>query len=279
MIVTKNIINEYKELNNFINNIFEDCAYIDIETTGLSSQINDIISITILVNEENNHTIYQLFSICDEDEKEAILFFIKLIKDKKYIVTYNGKSFDIPFLNTKINKYLIDFDLNNLISIDLYKDMQCIKQNLNIENTKLKTVESYFGIIRNDQLSGKDIIKLYESYKIHNKAEHMELILYHNYEDVLYLPLIFDNILKLYDYKIYSKTLGLIKISNKNISINNKGIKIKSNNITSYNLDYVCNKSTYKLVYKKSNLTTKIDLYTSYFSDNMGNYILYISSI
>ncbi len=154
--------------------------------------------------------------------------------------------------------------------------MKSIKEKINIDNIRLKTVESFFGIIRNDELSGKDIIKLYESYKIHKKKEHMDLILTHNYEDVLYLPIIFDNILKRYDRLLTSNYLGLLKINSKNITVNNKVIKIKSTNITDYNLDYVCNKSTYKLVYKKYNTTTKIDLFTSYYSDNRGNYIIYI---
>lgn len=276
MIVNKNIINEYNLNHNFINNIFEDSVYVDIETTGLSSTKNSIISITILLKEEQSNTLYQLFASSEEDEKDTIEFFINLIKDKKFIITYNGKSFDITFLNTKINKYCIDFDLNSLISIDLYKDMKSIKEKISIANIKLKTVEKYFGIIRNDELSGKDIIKLYESYKIHNKKEHMDLILAHNYEDVLYLPIIFDNILTKYDYIAQSENLGLFKINNKDIAINNKVIKIKITNITSYNLDYICNKSTYKLVYKKHNTTTKIDLFTSYYSDNRGNYIIYI---
>lgn len=104
----------------------------------------------------------------------------------------------------------------------------------------------------------------------------MDLILAHNYEDVLYLPIIFDNILTKYDRLINSNYLGLFKINNKNIAINNKVIKIKSTNITDYNLDYVCNKSTYKLIYKKYNTTTKIDLFTSYNRDNRGNYIIYM---
>ncbi len=276
MIINKNIISEYNLNHNFINNIFEDSAYIDIETTGLSSAINSIISLTILLKEEKNNTIYQLFSSSDEEEKELIKFFVDLIKLKKFIITYNGKSFDLTFLNSKINKYSIEFDLNTLISIDLYKDMKSIKEKINIDNIRLKTVESFFGIIRNDELSGKDIIKLYDSYKIHKKKEHMDLILTHNYEDVLYLPIIFDNILMSYDRLLTSNYLGLLKINNKNITINNKVIKIQSTNITDYNLDYVCNKSTYKLVYKKYNTTTKIDLFTSYYSDNRGNYIIYI---
>ena len=276
MIVSKNIINEYNIKHNFINNIFEDSVYVDIETTGLSSAKSSIISITILLKEEQKQTIYQLFVPSEEDEKKAIEFFVNLIKDKKFIITYNGKSFDITFLNSKIDKHCIDFNLNSLISIDLYKDMKSIKGKINISNIKLKTVENYFGIIRNDELSGKDIIKLYESYKIHNKKEHMDLILAHNYEDVLYLPIIFDNILAKYDHILMSQYLGLIKINNKDIAINNKVIKIKATNITSYNLDYVCNKSTYKLVYKKHNTTTKIELFTSYYNDNRGNYIIYI---
>lgn len=273
---SKKIIADYKLHHNFINNIFEDSVFVDIETNGLSSAVNSIISISVLLKEKTDNIIYQLFASSEKEEEEILDIFVNLVQNKKFIITYNGKSFDISFLNSKLKKYGKDFSLNTLTSIDLYKDMKSIKEKLNIDNVKLKTVEKYFGITRNDELSGKDIIKLYESFKIHKKKEHMDLILAHNYEDILYLPVIFDNILAKYDFIAESKNLGLLKINNKDISISDKIIKIKASNITSYHLDYMSNKSTYKMVYKKSKAATSIDLFSSLYSDNKGNYIIYI---
>ena len=43
-----------------------------------------------------------------------------LIKSKTYIITYNGNSFDIPFLAEKAEQNNIDIDFDSLIKIDLY---------------------------------------------------------------------------------------------------------------------------------------------------------------
>ncbi|QSX07098.1 ribonuclease H-like domain-containing protein [Sedimentibacter sp. zth1] len=276
--ISKKIIEDYNLNNKFIEEIFNDSVYLDIETSGLSAVTSEIVSITFLIVENNKKIIYQTFSINEQEELESLFFLMSKIYTKKYIITYNGKSFDITYLNKKFEKYNIDFNLNNLHSIDLYKDMLNFKNKINIANNKLKTVEKYFKIFREDTLSGKDVITLYEAYKIHKKDEHRDLILLHNFEDVYYLPIIFDNILNSYDKIFYSKTLGILKVNKKDISISNKAIKIKFLNITDYKLDYNSNKLCYKLNFKSQTSITKLDILISLYKSDSDNYILFIDN-
>ena len=68
-------------------------VYLDIETTGLDRYFNDITTITLY----NGHEIKTYVQGQNLDD------FIEEIYKYKVIVTYNGKSFDIPFLEHHFN--------------------------------------------------------------------------------------------------------------------------------------------------------------------------------
>lgn len=277
MIVRTNIVEKYTIMHKYIKDIFEKSVYLDIETTGLSWQTSNIISITLLLAGNSQQCIYQLFACNENDEKELLEYFINLIKNKNYAITYNGNTFDLNYLNNKIKYYNLNFDILSLSSIDLYKDVKVVRSKLSIENMKLKTMEKFFGIKRIDTLTGKEIVKLYQSYQIHNKSEHMELILAHNYEDVLYLPILFDNILDLYDKIIYSP-FGLIKLISKNICISDKLIKVKISDITDIKYNYSGNSAAYSVIYNKSISTMTIEIFVYLYSDTSGNKLIYANN-
>ena len=58
-------INEYEVNditdNHYLNEIYKEALFIDIETTGLSKIYSDIISITLLLYEDDKYKIYQIF--------------------------------------------------------------------------------------------------------------------------------------------------------------------------------------------------------------------------
>lgn len=276
--IYKSIVNNLNIKNEYINKIFNDSIYLDIETSGLSAQTSNIVSITFLVKESKESVMYQAFSVDEKEEEEALIILAQNALKKSNIITYNGNSFDLNYLNKKFKLYNIKFDIKNLNSIDLYKDIQILKNKIDTENMKLKTVEKYFDISRNDTLSGKDVITLYNAYMLHKKDEHRDLILLHNYEDVLNLPLLFDNILKTYDNTYISNVFGLLKLNNKNIKFNNKSVKIELYLTGNFKLDYNSETFWYKLSYRKMSSSIKVELFTSFFSTNSDNYIIYLDN-
>ena len=148
------IINEY-EINDIRDNhrldeIYKESLFIDIETTGLSKIYSDIISITLLVYKDDKFRIYQIF--CQNKSDQPTLKYLKdLMKSKKYIITYNGNSFDIPSCR-KSKQFGTGLDFESLTKIDLYLLMKKLKYKINIVDLKLKTVEEYFCIERNDTI-------------------------------------------------------------------------------------------------------------------------------
>lgn len=202
-------------------NLMKEAFFFDIETSGLSHKNCSIISITTLFYENNTYKIYQLFLEHIIDEKEMLQYFKELIKHKKYAVTYNGNTFDIPFITNKSLKLGVELNFDEYIKIDLYNDLRHIKNKIAISDLKLKTVEEFFNIKRNDTISGQDVVVLYEAYKIEPRKEFVSLILQHNYEDVYNLPVLLNKIYNLYDV--------ILSYENLTVKINYKDFVFKKN--------------------------------------------------
>ena len=162
--------------------------FLDIETTGLSRTRNQIYLIG-MAKVVDNKIIYvnQLFSDDPEDESALLTCFSEKLQtlQAKRIITFNGNSFDLPFLlaRAEISGINLNFDAFELF--DIYKEVTKRKNTLQLQNYRQKTVEQFLGIDREDQYSGGELIKVYESYVKHPDEAAAHLLKLHNYEDVL----------------------------------------------------------------------------------------------
>ena len=84
--------------------------YIKIETSGLSKDLDSIISIGLALKNSEKIKIYYLESF--KEERILLEEVLPLIEGKEFI-TYSGKSFDLKFLKTKCQMYFSkSFDFN-----------------------------------------------------------------------------------------------------------------------------------------------------------------------
>lgn len=162
----------------------EEILLFDIETTGFSRTNDSIVSITAAEILNSNVIIHQWFAESQKDEKEILDHFNALQDSKPYHITYNGHSFDIPFLYCKYQYYNTFTTLNKCKSCDLYR---VSKKALSLESYKLKAIEKVLGIHREDGISGKECVELYKRFLATNDPNLANLILQHNFEDVLNL--------------------------------------------------------------------------------------------
>lgn len=265
------MITDCKELSNItddenINNLLKEAFFIDIETTGLSREYADIISITVLLFENNCYKIHQIFCEYKIDEPIALKYLKELIKTKKFTITYNGNSFDIPFLTSKSQKHNINIDFNCFVRIDLYNWMKSFKNKIEIENFKLKTAEKYFNIRREDCISGEDVITLYQAYRIEPRKEFSLLIMQHNYEDVYNLPILFNCIINLYDDVLYYNNL-IVRINNTDFKIKKNNLYCKLNVVTDYSTDYVQTDINFNLNINSAAQTMELNIPLGFFQD------------
>lgn len=265
MIVNSNITNI--TTSNELNELLKQSVFLDIETTGLSRQFADIISITLLLFEENVYKIYQIFCQYSVDEPQALKTLKDLIKNKKFIITYNGNSFDIPLLLFKSQKHGIDIKLDSMIKIDLYNHLRQVKNKIEIQDLKLKTAEEYFKIHRTDTLSGEDVTVLYEAYRVEPRNEFSFLIMQHNYEDVSNLPILMNCIFDLYDHVFYFNNM-IVKVNNENYHIKKNSLSSKFNIISDLKADYIHPSINFNLNVNISSQTMDLNVPVGFFKDS-----------
>ena len=169
----------------------------DIETTGLSAQRgNKIILTACLIPNSTGVTITQFLAENPYEEDRVIMATMDFLKDESidYLITYNGASFDIPFMKQRLATKNLPYVLN-MYEFDLYN---FIRSNTGLKSQigslSQKNVEQHFGISSNrkDVISGRESVKLFAEYAINQDYVIEKIILTHNREDVLQLCHLFN---------------------------------------------------------------------------------------
>jgi uncharacterized protein YprB with RNaseH-like and TPR domain len=249
-------------------NLLAESFFFDIETSGLSYKYSTVVSISVLLFENGSLFMHQLFCEYRIDEKEMIYNFKELIKGKKYIISYNGNGFDIPFMSSRAAKYGIDLGLDRMVKIDLYNDMRRFRNKIEIPDLKLKTVEKHFGIDRKDALLGQDVTILYEAYCIEPRKEFAELILEHNFEDVLSLPVLFGKIMDTYDAVFGYKDIT-IKMNYSDLLFRKNSLIGSFYVISGLSTDYIYPAQNFDLKLDTASQLLEVKVPVSTYSDNM----------
>ncbi len=147
----------------------ESTVYLDIETTGLNIAWNTITTIALYDGKEIKYYI----------NGKNLDDFKNDIQKYKVIVTFNGKTFDIPFIE---NHFRLNLSQAHL-------DLRYILQSLGFSGG-LKSCERQFGIGRTGDLADVDgflAISLWNDYKKNKNEDSLETLLSYNIEDVLNL--------------------------------------------------------------------------------------------
>lgn len=248
----------------------------DIETTGLSPKFCKVILIGIVYNENNQTIIKQFFASNDDEEKELLLAFIDEIKSFNKHITFNGFTFDIPFLNSRFKKNKIDFSLNKDDDIDILRLIKPYKEKLSLLDCKLKTIEKYIGINRDDTISGKESVELYNEFKNTQDKKLKDKILLHNYDDIYYL----SQMIKIKDIILDKLNPLIININNQKLSLVQNSYKINKNNLTmKYDIfnGYLKNiniyEDSYSILCENNNLIINININKG--NDSNDNEILF----
>lgn len=193
---------EYDEKLTFKSKYYdEEAVFLDIETTGLSPMRSFIYLIGLVFIDLKKVTMHITQLIAeDRDEEEEILRLMKeRLKGYKTVVTYNGNSFDLPFIAKRSERYGIE--PISMDSFDMYEKLRLHKDTLKLDGLKQKNIEKKLGIIREDRYNGGECISFYKDYVKNKNQESFDRFVLHNYDDLLYMPATMS-ILDLLDEKI-----------------------------------------------------------------------------
>jgi uncharacterized protein YprB with RNaseH-like and TPR domain len=148
---------------------FRDCtAYLDIETTGLDWDFGSITAIAL----------YDGQAIKTYVQGQDLNDFVEDIEKYKVIVTYNGKCFDVPF----IERYF------NIRMNHAHIDLRYILQSLGFKGG-LKGVERQLGLDRGDlrDIDGYFAVLLWNEYVKSGNPGALETLLAYNVQDTVSL--------------------------------------------------------------------------------------------
>ncbi|SOC19805.1 hypothetical protein SAMN05880501_11163 [Ureibacillus xyleni] len=165
----------------------ETVVFFDTETTGLKGVGTNIFLLGFLEVSENKFLLTQ-YVLADPSNEAAFLFESKLWQHNKTIVTYNGKSFDWPQLETRwtLNQHILP-KLRNMRQIDLLHSSKRIWKN-NLERMKLTQVEeAKLGFKRNGDIPGFLAPIIYTDAVKSGNASSLMKVLTHNEWDLLSL--------------------------------------------------------------------------------------------
>ncbi len=222
--------------SNYFKNEKEIC-FLDIETLGLRRDHDPIYLIGFLYKNENKWILEQVWISSLDKEPELIEYSLKLINNFKYIVNYNGSSFDLPYINHRAKLYNLKPKINMIKSFDIYSLLRSNKDVLRLNNLRLETVEEYLGIYRDDIYSGLECIYMYKDFIKTDDNSLKTKILQHNYDDLIYLAQILSIVDKIFDKKAlifrYKDNDNIFLVENIQTKKNNLIIKgsIPNNNI------------------------------------------------
>ncbi|MDO5725864.1 MAG: ribonuclease H-like domain-containing protein [Tissierellia bacterium] len=183
------IIKENLSLKPYLNFLDSDekALFLDIETTGLNRRFNTIYIIGILEIDSDEATLTQYFALKPSQEKNILDAFYKQLDTDRVLITYNGRFFDIPFIESRAKKYGIESKLSQMKEFDLLRFIKKQAFLLKSKDNKQKTWERYLGISRKDKYTGGELIKVYNDYtKVPDLLKERDLLL-HNREDLINL--------------------------------------------------------------------------------------------
>ena len=157
----------------------------DLETAGLSSQNDMIISASFI--DEDGENLRQYF--CDDPQSEYLLItkICEEFESLDAVITYNGDTFDIPFVKTRAKKYGMEDKYPHIWSIDVYKILKKYwTAGKLLPSLSQMSVEKALGIdmLRTDTIDGGECITLYNRFLARGDEDAKEKILLHNADDV-----------------------------------------------------------------------------------------------
>lgn len=161
-------------------------VFLDTETTGLAGGAGTYVFLVGVGYFEGDQFCVRQYFMRDYNEERALLSALNdLLSNFKAVVTYNGKTFDLPLMESRYIMSGMKMSLKNPYHFDLlYPARRLWKRRL--ENCSLSTVErDILGVIRDDDVPGYLIPEIYFSYLRTKDARALKQVFEHNLQDIL----------------------------------------------------------------------------------------------
>jgi uncharacterized protein len=143
-------------------------AYLDIETTGLSGYSDVVTTIVVYDGRSIRHYV----------RGQNLADFARDISDYQFVVTYNGKTFDLPFLRHHLGLPMdqAHIDLRYVLSSLGYRGgLKGCERQLGLEREGVEDIDGFFAVL------------LWRDYMENRNPQALETLLAYNTVDVVNL--------------------------------------------------------------------------------------------
>ncbi|WP_342756203.1 ribonuclease H-like domain-containing protein [Kineothrix sedimenti] len=162
----------------------EKILFIDIETTGFTVKSSSLYLIGAAYYEAGSWYVKQWFANTYEEEADILSAFFQHAGRYTHLIHFNGNNFDLPYLLQKCKQHHLPYHFNHFDGIDIYRRVSPYKGILKLPNCKLKTLEQYLGVGREDTFDGGELISVYHNY-VKNPTDYaLQALTLHNADDM-----------------------------------------------------------------------------------------------
>ncbi|GEM_PF-5425810 len=173
-------------------------VFLDLETAGFRNTGSPafLIGLAYYDNERGEMVAEQFFSRDPLEEKENLEETVERLEEFKRVVTFNGSSFDIPFLKERLAANLVRPGSQEQGHDDLYPEWRRVRGMEGKSSATLQTFErsqlsiNRHGIEGMGDISGYKIPETWRSFLTSGQTEGVESVLHHNVLDLVTLVLL-----------------------------------------------------------------------------------------
>jgi uncharacterized protein YprB with RNaseH-like and TPR domain len=165
-----------------------DVLVFDLETTGLAGGTG---TYPFLIGfgefKDSFFRIFQYFLPDFGREISAYLEISKIVKEKKILLSYNGKSFDYPLIRNRFILNRIENPFESYTHLDLLHSTRRLYRN-NLPSCSLESIEQHiFSFHRLGDIDGSQIPQTYFSFVQTGELSDIQRIIDHNQQDIISL--------------------------------------------------------------------------------------------
>jgi len=167
----------------------EDLVFLDIETLGLFSRPIILFGIGMI---EHGQLVVRQYLLRDVTEEQAALIATAdhLVGERKALVTFNGKAFDLPYVTDRLAYYGLECP-GRIPHFDVLHFSRRRWRN-QLPSLRLTNLEqAILNIPRHDDIPGQMVPEFYETYLRSGNAGPLVPVVEHNRQDVISLALLF----------------------------------------------------------------------------------------
>ena len=176
----------------------EEGLFLDTETTGLAGGTG---TMAFLIGlgwfERGRFIVRQIFARDFAEERAALTHLADIAGARRFLVSFNGKTFDVGLLSTRyiLNRMQNPFAMLPHLDL-LYPARRLIAHRL--ENCRLATIEErVLGLVRQDDVPGSDIPQRYFDWLRGGDARPLQDVFTHNRLDIISLAALMGHLTEL----------------------------------------------------------------------------------